>query len=266
MMSVQKFIHPIFLKLLPLARTFQLRPFSVRSLPNDRGIIFVANHSNMHEFPVSAEIIKRHVYVLADDAPKRKAVGLAFDANGVIWMNRLDKESRKRSMQKMRFLLRNKENLLVFPEGTWNLNPCIPMLPFSWGVIELAQEFGAPIVPVTLEYPDFETCYYSIGTPIYFEKADDKKEAVLMLRDVMATMRWLFWESRGTFHRPSISEIDYDIYVSKRIEEYPDFDYIFEKGMIFCPGVVSKEEVFDHLSNLNPGRENAFLLNKHAHY
>lgn len=216
----------------------------------------------MHDFPIASEIIRRHVYVLADDAPRRKLTGLAFAANGVIWVKRQDKSSRRQSTEDMRAHLRRGDNLLIYPEGTWNLSECLPMLPFSWGVIELARDFKCPIVPITLEFPDFQSCYYSVGKPFFVSPEEDKLAAVGRLRDIMATMRWEFWQSRGTIKRQNIRQEDYDVYTRLRLDEYPALDAAFEKTIIFKAGTVSPEEAFSHLYDIVPTIDNAFLFSK----
>ena len=261
-MTIQKLLHPIMLRLFPLAKDFPLTPFSVHPIPESSPVIFVINHSNMHDFPVTAEIVRRHFYVLADDAPRKKITGLAFVANGVVWVKRADKESRRQSAEEIRSHLRRGDNLLILPEGTWNLHECLPMLPFSWGVTELAREFNCPIVPITLEFPDFKSCYYSIGKAFYVEPNESKADAVGRLRDTLSTMRWLFWESRGITKRENITQEDFDIYTKHRLEEYPPFDLPLEKTMVFHAGNTLPEDAFAHLKSIIPTKETAFLFSQ----
>jgi len=162
----------------------------------------------------------------------------------------------------MRLLLALGENILMYPEGTWNLSDNLPMLPFPWGVIQLAQETGCPVVPVTLEFPDMKSCFYSIGRSIYFGSTESKLDAVNRLRDELASMRWEYWASRGLHDRKQISERDRDVYVEARIKEYPVFNYEFEQGMVFQTGKSTPAEAFAHLNKLIPCRENAFLFRK----
>ena len=258
--NVNKLLHPLMLRLFPLAKNFPITPFLVHPIPENSPVIFVVNHSNMHDFPITAEIVQRHFYVLADDAPRKNITGFAFMANGVVWVKRADRESRRQSAEEMRSHLRRGDNLLILPEGTWNLHECLPMLPFSWGVTELAREFNCPIVPITLEFPDFKNCYYSVGEAFYVKPDESKTDAVGRLRDTLATMRWLFWESQGITKREDITQEDYDIYTKCRLNEYPPFDLPLEKTMVFYAGNTPPEAAFSHLNKLIPCRENAFLF------
>ncbi|MGN0505765.1 MAG: hypothetical protein ACI4FZ_04345 [Lachnospiraceae bacterium] len=106
------------------------------------------------------------------------------------------------------------------------------MLPLHWGIIELAQKAGCPIVPVTLEYFGTKLCYYSIGQAIYISENDDKAEMITKLRDEMATMRWKAWEEFSQDKRSKVSMEDYYAYTKRRLEEYPKLDVDFEKTTI----------------------------------
>ena len=141
-------------------------------------------------------LMPNQFFVLADDEPRGTIDGLMLECNGVVWVARQDKTSRRTSYESMKDHLRKGHCILIFPEAAWNIHECLPMLHLRWGITELSRESGCPIIPVTLEYPDFRSCYYSIGEPFYVDSAWDKAEAITRLRDVMTSMRWNFWESR----------------------------------------------------------------------
>ena len=75
----------------------------------------------------------------------------------------------------MKKLLMKKNNLLIFPEGTWNLLPSSPMLPIYWGGIALAMETGKPLIPVVMEYRG-DDVYIAFDKPIYYQKSQDKSK------------------------------------------------------------------------------------------
>ena len=100
------------------------------------------------------------------------------------------------------------------------------MISISWGAVRLARKARCPIVPITLEYPDFSTCRYSIGTPFLVEEAESDIEATIRLRDVMATMRWIDWEAQPAVPRSSITQHDYDVYSILRYKEYQPKEYL----------------------------------------
>ena len=228
-------------------------------------MIFAGNHSNVHDLPMMLSVLPAHFFVLADDGPKGTAAVLAFSINGVIWVNRNDKNSAHTAVEKMREHLSHGHNLLIFPEGTWNTSKNLPVLPITWSTTELARELGCPIIPVTLEYPDFHSAFFSIGEPIYISSSEEKEAATQRLRSVLASMRWKFWESRGITSRENMSATDYDIYCIDRFKEYqPESyveDYERERKKMFHPHTTS-EQAFEHLSRLKLKHENTFLYNK----
>lgn len=254
-------IHPICYRIANKMANMEIIPYKTEPIPNDKPLIFVANHSNVHDVPVMLSIIKKHVYVLAGDEVKDDINGLAFKFNGVVWVHRGNKISTKIAKEKVLDLLHRKKSMLIFPEATWNLTPNLLMLPLHWGAIKFAQETNTPIVPITLEYTKDDKCYYSIGKMISVSKIDNIAEKTNTLRDTLATMRWNFWEKYSKKSYDDIAEEDYLEYTKYRLYEYPKLDVEFERTTIL-KRYNSWEEVFEHLNSLTPTIKNAFLFDK----
>lgn len=102
--------------------------------------ILAINHSCKNDIPYACEAIGQHCYVLVGNQPLNLIDRLFFNINGTIWVDRKDKRSRKDSANSMVNLLNKGANVLIFPEGTWNLTPSKPMLPLYWGIIDVAQQ------------------------------------------------------------------------------------------------------------------------------
>lgn len=254
-------IHPICQRIAVKMADIITIPYIAESVPNNKPLIFVANHSNVHDVPVMLSVFKKHVYVLAGDEVKDDINGLAFRLNGVVWVHRGDKQSASIAKKKVLNLLHRKKNILIFPEATWNLTPNLPMLPLHWGAVEFAQETDTSIVPITLEYTKDNQCFYSIGATYHISKNDNKVDATIILRDTLASMRWLFWEEHSKQAYDEISDEDFLEYTKFRLEEYPKLDVEFEKTTILKK-YDCYEEVFQHLNQISPTMQNAFLFNK----
>lgn len=61
----------------------------------------------------------------------------------------------------------------------------------------------------------------------------DKAEAIALLRDTMASLRWVFWEQNSVFSRA-----DLDVEAERQklllaLEEYPTLDWAYEQSCIF---------------------------------
>ena len=254
-------IHPICYRIANKMANMEIIPYKTELIPTDKPLIFVANHSNVHDVPVMLSIIKKHVYVLAGDEVKNDINGLAFRVNGVIWVHRGDKQSARIAKEKVLNLLHRKKSLLIFPEATWNLTPHLPMLPLHWGAVEFAQETNTPIVPITLEYTKDNKCYYSIGKELHTLKTDNKAKITNTLRDTLATMRWNFWEEHSNKSYNEIFNDDFLEYTKYRLDEYPKLDVEFERTTILKK-YDSWDESFAHLNKIKPTTQTAFLFNK----
>lgn len=225
----------------------------------DTPIIFAVNHTNCYDFPITATAVGQHVYVLVG----KQRLGLLdrffFSLNGVIYADRLDKEDTAAVKDGIVSVLRKGRAVCWYPEGTWNLTDNLLMLPMKWGIIDVAQQAGAQIIPVALVYDRTDmTCSVRFGTPLWGAKLQDKAMAIDELRDAMATLRWDLICRKPALNRGTISidQLKSDIW--QAIDEYPPIEPEYEKQCVYWPN-----KVVDTLpTNLNPCRANAFLFSK----
>ena len=237
------------------------KEFKVENFDINEQFIVVANHSNVHDVPVIFSLFNKHIYSLAGIEIRGDMNGFASLSNGVVWVKRGNKESALLAKKRVESLLSMGKSLLIFPEATWNLTEAKPMLPLHWGVIEFSKYKNLPIVPVALEYTKNNECFYSIGKPLHLYKLEDKREATNILRDAMSTMRWEMWEELNQVTRKEITQQDYFEYTKDRLDEYPKLDVEYEKTTILKLHD-SYEDVFEHLENIKPNKNNAFLFDK----
>lgn len=253
--------HPVIWAIMAAASGCRIRYMRRVELENGP-YIFAVNHSNGYDIPLLARIIGKSFFVLASDEPKGDIPGLGLWLNGVIWSNRASREDKAHAKQRCIDCLRYGKDLLIFPEGTWNLTEASPMLPMSWGVIEMAQAAGKVIVPVALEY-EKHVCTVNMGEP-YFSVDSDKAAACEELRDKLAALRWEQWEKKGTFRRDEISSDDYAAYTSDRVKEYGLLTeqqlrtWVLERNP-------APRDVFAHLKELKVSGNNVFLLRENPY-
>ena len=254
----REWFHPLIWAIMVAASGCRIRYMRRVKLGNGT-YIFAVNHSNGYDIPLMARIIGKSFFVLASDEPKGDIPGLGLWLNGVIWLNRASREDKAHAKQLCIDCLRYGKDLLIFPEGTWNLTEASPMLPMSLGVIEMAQATGRAIVPVALEY-EKHICTVNMGDP-YFPVDSDKASACEELRGKLTTLRWEQWEKKGTFRRDEISSDDYAAYTSDRVKEYGLLteqqlrSWVLERRTL-------PQEAFAYLKRLNISKNNAFLLQK----
>lgn len=228
----------------------------------ERSVIYVANHSCFADTPIMGRIVPNRSYILLGKQRLGFSDWLYFILNGVIFVDRKEKEDKAASKQAMITYLERGRSVVIFPEGTWNLTENQLMLPMKWGIIDVARKTGSEVVPVNLEYDrERKKCYVRFGESITFTSEENKEESISILRDTMATMRWEAWERNGIFSR---AELDMELERQKllySVMEYPPIDWEYECSCIYHL-YAEPAEVFDYLDKLIPHRENAFLFRK----
>lgn len=240
-----------------------------RRTPSDRPVIYAVTHVGKFDIEVVLDVLFQHVQLLTSDFQHIHGSlnEIFLYAIGPVFFNHMVKEDRRAAVEKMIALLRDGRSLLYFPEGTWNLSPNLPLLPCFWGIVDVAQQGNAVIVPVAMQQYGrrFEVIIgENLDVQPYPHTPEGKTQALTALRDAMATLKWEIWE-RHPAKRTDIAEHEWEDYVATRYAEwnYPTTDYC--DRMCYKPkGVTKPEEAFAHLRRLVPRRENAFLFDKYA--
>ena len=201
----------------------------------DSTVIYAVNHTNSHDIPLACRAAGKHCIVLIGKQPLFFSDKLFFWLNGAVWVDRKDKRDMHRAKDDVIRLLRKKQSVIWFPEGTWNQSDNLLMLPMKWGIIDVAQKSGAKIIPIVLEYDKATNkCSAMVGEII---NPDDfsLQDGINYLRDSMATLRWIAWEEKGLFSRTTL-DIDKERQsFMQDIEEYPPLDWEYEQSIIFHP-------------------------------
>lgn len=210
--------HPILLKLVNLNRRF-IDKQGLTILNDDRKskkklsrfyrkitgkkekpVIFAITHIDKYDYQIVSEAIKDHQYPFAGDPETmyRNFDGLVLGLNGVILCDTENKTDRKIAKETAIETLNKGENLLIYPEGVWNVTSNLLMLPLFPGIIEMAKEANCDIVPVAIERYD-KDYIVNIGHEFSVEERQKKgltdDEIKENLRDEMATLRWTIMET-----------------------------------------------------------------------
>lgn len=234
----------------------------------ERPIVFAITHVGKFDIEVVSEAIRDHYYLLSGDYEHLQGTIDApfLNANGVFYFNEKIPADRKEVTQRMIDHLRQGGNLMYFPEGTWNLSQNLPVLPCYWGIVEVAQKGNAVVIPVAAE--QYEK-HFVINIGSNFEMkayGTDKASAIGDLRDALATLKWEIWENQPAEQRKNLNLDEWDAYIATRFQEWPYFNLSYINQLIFKPRqIVPYEEVFAHLQQLAPCKENAFLFRERYH-
>lgn len=223
-------------------------------------IIFAANHSAFPDTPISLKAIGQHSYLLMGKQNLAFEDQLFFWLNGVIWVDRKKREDMVASKQGIQAYLAQDHSVLWFPEATWNLTDNLLMLPMKWGIIDVAQQAGAQIIPMALEYDrEKMVCRVQFAKPMVGAALQDKAEAIRALRDTMATMRWEMMEKYPVIRRCDADLERLRTEIFQALDEYPPLDWAYESSCIYN---YPAEDVFAPIQQLTPCRKNAFLYSK----
>lgn len=231
----------------------------------DRPVIFALTHVGKFDIEVVSEAVKEHYYLLSGDYEHIQGTLGEFILllNGAFYFNETIKADRRNIVSKMVSHLRHGGNLMYFPEGTWNITPNLPVLPCYWGIIDVARQGNAVIIPVAAEQygKTFEVNIgHNFDVSRYGLDSSAKSLAIQDLRDILATLKWQIWEQHSA-SRDEIRPCEWTRYVQRRCSEWPGFSPTYIAGLVYHPkGINSPEEVFAHLDRIEISTHNAFLL------
>jgi len=111
--------------------------------------VFMSNHVSNLDPPILVPLIPRRTSVLVKKELFRVPIlGRAMRMADLVAVDRRDRDAAIASVRAGAAVVRSGLNMTVYPEGT--RSPDCRLLPFKKGPFYLAEEAGAPIVPVTI--------------------------------------------------------------------------------------------------------------------
>lgn len=163
---------------------------SYPDLEKNKPYIFASTHYHSEDIISNLAILDRNSYALigTTDQLEHNPQMYAAWLNGIVYVDRLNNESRKESLKKMKKLLENNTSVLIFPEGGWNNTENLLCQKLFAGPYILSNELNVPVVPISnfLEQVS-NTIYINVGNPLDLSNKD-KKESLILLRDTISTM------------------------------------------------------------------------------
>lgn len=224
--AIRKKIHKIPLNLVKLDRKLCNEDIIILNdsrLYNNNSKIYACTHIGGNDIQRVFEAINEHAYLFLGD-PKglyKDFSGLLLFLNGSINLETNNKTDRYIAKERAVELLTKKGNLLIFPEGAWNITPSLPVMDLYKGTVVMAKETNSDIIPVAIEEYD-KHFYVSIGKNIepnqYQSMSID--EINILLRDKMATEKWNIFEYNGVYHRDK-EFFDYSSFAEKIVSKCP---------------------------------------------
>jgi 1-acyl-sn-glycerol-3-phosphate acyltransferase len=115
-------------------------------IDKNKTYMFVGNHSNMLDLPVTGFFLQHYYKSLAKKELKRVPIfGFLIRISSIL-VDRSSAESRRRSTQMVVDSLKNGISILIFPEGTRNKTDK-PLGPFHSGAFKTALMAQVPVLP-----------------------------------------------------------------------------------------------------------------------
>ncbi len=160
------------------------------NLDRDKVYIFCVNHSFNEDIISAIHTIDRPVYMLhgTTHQMEHNAAFYAMWINGMIYVNRLNEESRKASVMKMERILQSGSSVMLFPEGGYNNTENQLIQPLFSGPYLLSSRLKIEAVPfITFHDYGTENIHIWAGEPLALWQYE-RQEALDVLRDVMSTI------------------------------------------------------------------------------
>ena len=229
--------------------------------------IYACTHIGGNDIQRTFQVIKEPAYLMLGDPGilYKMLIYQGLRMNGVIPLDTMDREDRKIAYNRSIELLNKGGNLLIYPEGAWNVSPNLVVMKIFKGAIRMAKETGAEIIPIGVEQYD-DTFYFNIGENYTISKDTLKSEDELRdeLREKLATLKWEIIESQPKFDRADLTDNYLEDFQNKIVERC-NYGYGFSLQDALAESfhdktITDEEEVYSFLDDLEIGTHNAFLL------
>lgn len=235
--------------------------------------IYACTHIGGNDIQRTFQVIKEPAYLMLGDPGilYKKAIYKGLQLNGVIPLETTDREDRKIAYNRAIELLQKGGNLLIYPEGAWNVSPNLLVMKIFTGTVRMAQETGAEIIPIAVEQygKDF---YFNIGENYSIPKDvyKDAKELTSELRDKLVNLKWEILESQPKLDRAIITDNYLDWFQSEIVNRC-NYGYGFSlqdalNESFHDKNIVTDVEVFSFLEDLDINLNNAFLMKDKLEY
>jgi len=116
---------------------------------HDQPALYVSNHRSFVDPLILSKYVDAFVIAKAEIAGY-PLINKGAEVTGIIWVARGDADSRNNARKAFVDVVKNGNNILVYPEGTISTKQ--GTLPFKKGTFHEAAKEGIPIVPVAIEY------------------------------------------------------------------------------------------------------------------
>jgi 1-acyl-sn-glycerol-3-phosphate acyltransferase len=166
--------------------------------------IVTCNHNSLMDIPLSTPFIPGPNKTIAKmEFTKVPLFGLMYKRGSVL-VDRKSDESRRRSMDEMKWVLQHGMHMCIYPEGTRNKTGQ-PLKSFYDGAFKLASDTGTPIIPTiifnTTKVLPVDKKFMLLPHPLDIHFLDPipvtQGENVAMLREKVFKIMWDYYEVKS---------------------------------------------------------------------
>lgn len=260
--QVKKCIRPFMRLCLYIQRLFT--GFKIEFInkdlePTDRQRVFAVSHIGKWDFEIVNEVIKSHFHILAADFMNMQGTvsGIFMKLFGVIFVDETDKDDRHNTKLMMESVLRQGDNMMLFPEAAWNFSENEIIYDIVFGAVDIAINTESVITPICIEQYG-NRFVINIGKNFV---PTEKVESTRELRDIMASLKWEIWEREGITSRKDIPYDYWSRFIEERVSEWKG--YKMSEQITNCYIPKQKMEYFSILRDmrrLHISEKNCFLI------
>lgn len=235
--------------------------------------IYACTHIGGNDIQRTFQVIKEPAYLMLGDPGilYKKMIYKGLEMNGVIPLETTDKEDRKIAYTRAIELLNKGGNLLIYPEGAWNVSPNLVVMKIFTGTVRMAKETGAEIIPIAVEQYG-NNFYFNIGSnyTITSDSTKNDKELTSELRDKLVTLKWEIMEHQPMLLRKDVHPNQLEEF-QKEIVDRCNYGYGFSlqdalNESYHDRNVSTYLDVFSFLEDLEVKPQNAFLARDKEEY
>ena len=231
----RKRIHKIMFAIIKMKRVLLHQKLTIlhdEREDTDKPIIYACTHIGRYDIEMALESIQDTCFLFLGSPGKlyRSLDGVLVYLFGFIGCDTTEKEDRHIAKELAIRTLKQGGNILIFPEGAWNITENQVVMKLYTGTIEMAIRSGADIVPIAIEQYE-KSFYINIGKNISLDETSDlnkKRKLSDDLRDTLCTLKWEISEQFPITKRSSLPENMGQIFVEKIMSETAN-DYTIEE-------------------------------------
>ena len=260
------FIIRIILKIDRILSKRTAKLIDDKSIQTSKPKIYAVTHVGRYDIETAMEVIRENKFLLMSDPGEtyRNIDGLMLKLNGVVYFDTKDKEDRHIAKETCIRILNQGGNIMIFPEGAWNITENQLVMKLFSGTVEMVKQTGADIIPVAIEKYD-NSYYVNIGKNISADEIilDSNKDISNNLRDILATLKWEIMEKFPTVVREELPNNFGEIFLDSIMSE-TEIGYTVEeikRTRFNDRNSIAPEEAFAFLKDININANNAFLFN-----